>query len=101
MLGKNRLKSTIMNLFLNILNLMLVWISSDGAEQQAVRNKNHECGKILKLTTISIKGEMRWNKGGGGERRGGKKTTQNKARVKKETLDNIHPGVKGGRNLRR
>lgn len=73
MLGKNRLKSTIMNLFLNILNLMLVWISSDGAEQQAVRNKNHECGKILKLTTISIKGEMRWNKGGGEEREEGEK----------------------------
>lgn len=74
MLGKNRLKSTIMNLFLNILDLMLVWISSDGAEQQAVRNKNHECGKILKLTNISIKGEMRWYKGGGRkEREEGKK----------------------------
>lgn len=55
-----------MSLLVNTLNLMLLWISSDGAEQQAVRNGNHESGKVVKLTTTSIQviteEEIRWRK---------------------------------------
>lgn len=81
-----------MNLFFNTLNLLLLWISSNGAEQQAVRNGNHESGKV-KLTTSSMKAITKGETGmcvwvGVGSWLGADGREEKKTRVKKETLDN-------------
>lgn len=59
------LKSTIMSLFFNTLNMMLPWNNSDGSEQQTVRNGSHKSEKILKLISTSVKviteGETKWS----------------------------------------
>lgn len=83
-----------MSLLVNTLNLMLLWISSDGAEQQAVRNGNHESGKVVKLTTTSIQviteEEIRWRK----RKQERKERREKKARVRTGTLDNTQSWVK-------
>lgn len=60
-----------MSLFFNILNLMLLWIRSDGAEQQTVSNGNYISGKV-KLTTTNMKmttdGETSWRRVGADRR---------------------------------
>lgn len=86
------LKSTLVNLFFNTLNQLVLWISSDGAEQQTVRNGNHKSGKV-KLTTTSMKAITKGETGmcvgvGVGGWLGADGREEKKARVKKETLNN-------------
>lgn len=86
-----------MSLFFNTLNLMLLWIRSDGAEQQTASNGNRISGKV-KLTTTNMKVTTEGETGGGGW--GWIEEKRKEARLKTAwTIPS--PGSRGGRCLRR